>query len=216
MNVFKRIWTAIVDKRAAIEWAGIRKARKYQIDSKKIEWAFSVENKKTGQIKNYYRFKDPLDRPPLRHSSWVVKFEELRMGVTREFLFDWIKFALNDLDGGPNGQIKLSDIHAKIHDLKARLLLAPFEDHIYALASVEFFTLDETINDYIFNEQNEKIEFWKNSEDATAFFLRKPVAELIGFDNSSRKDLERHLKKGRDELKRQQIIFSLLNNEEKS
>ena len=65
--------------------------------------------------------------------------------------------------------------------LKQRLEWVVVPDHVYRLASVVFFDPSESPERYEIGYAKKKIERWKANDDVEAFFLLRPVQELIPF-----------------------------------
>jgi hypothetical protein len=208
MNIFKRIALAF-DNKAAEELVAIRKARKVRAFEKhEFEYCFSATGP-DGKTFKYYCFKDPINRPPRRHANWILRLDELRMGMKRENLLEFVMAIKEVMAGGKQG-IDLNKLYTLIGEIHARIEFAPYEDQMYYLAAAEFFTLDETLDDFVFHEQEAKIEIWKHDKNPADFFLQKPLSELIGFKFSSKGDLESHLKVTRlINLRQDQILKSL-------
>jgi hypothetical protein len=174
---------------------------------KPTEHAFTVTNRETGETREYYRLKDPFDRPPLRHLSWAVRMNELQMGMDKATIQEFIAEIRANLDGQRGATIRLSKVMQLAGEMENRMILAPHEEQIYWLAAVEYFEEGEDIIDFNFDLNKAKIDFWKSSETALDFFLRKPVAELIGWNELSRNSLADHLDRSRIELHRQKRVL---------
>lgn len=201
----------LFDRKAMAEAYASRFARtRFVLDKKKIEHAFTCENKKTKEIRTFYRFKDIMDMPPLRYSNWYARMNELSMGVDREYLLNLRDLMVENLSGS-KGTINLQQAGTYIDDLYARLMLAPNEDQIYYAASIEYFDLDEDLTDYNFNYNNDKIRFWKESHESLAFFLRKPVRELLGWEKTSKQAIQAHLTKAKLQIESSRLLIPSLS-----
>lgn len=132
--------------------------------------------------KVYYHFQDSFKIPAGRTLCALAIYEELRMRCNREYLEKHIK-ATEIILSDPK-KINIQAIALMNANLKERLALVPFPDHIYKLASVTFF--DETENpasyDFVYNKK--KIEEWKKDPALLDFFLQTQFQDLIPFSNS--------------------------------
>ena len=138
----------------------------------------------------------PEDLPAKRYQEFTVRFEEMRMACNREYLLHYVDAAKNLL-GGTKGEINLVDFHTLVWDLEQRLNLAPLEDHIYKIASVLYFDLNEELSTYNFEYNNEKIAKWKAHDGPPGFFFDKPMRDLCGLGKLSTGDLATFLKEGK-------------------
>lgn len=143
----------------------------------------------------YYQFVDPLSTPGLRGLSAVMYFEELRMRSTKDLQvqeMNFINAKCNELLdrhlSGASGNINLVDAIAAIQEIqKTQLYRKERMDFIiepelaYKFASVVFFDENESPNSFDQAYAKIKIERWKKHEQALDFFLRQPIARLIGF-----------------------------------
>jgi hypothetical protein len=129
----------------------------------------------------YYQFDSAFDMPINRAmaSTWI--FEELRMRVDREYLEKHVR-AMEILTNPKRGEgLNIGAIILLNRNLKERLELAPFPDHLFKLGSVSYF--DETENPYAYdikyNEQ--KIARWKASGEAEMldFFSQRLIPDLL-------------------------------------
>ena len=148
---------------------------------------------------DYYEPASIDELPPKRYSEWLVKFEEMRMGVDRDFLSKLVEGWAGSLDvevteGKSRGSLKLSENSRWLYELRARMQIVPNPNYVYALASVNYFTLDEDITCYDPQKQAEKIKFWEDNHEGLAFFLNKPVKSLMGLSEYSEADLKASLR----------------------
>lgn len=143
----------------------------------------------------YYQFVDPMAVPGLRGLSAVMFYEELRMRSTYELQVKEMNFIeakcdelLNFTLSGTTGKIDLVKAIEAIQEIKKtqvyrreRMNFIIEPELAYKFASVVFFDENESPYSYdaIYNKQ--KIERWKKHEPALDFFLRQPIARLIGF-----------------------------------
>jgi len=135
--------------------------------------------------KIYYHFADSFKVPAGRAICALAIYEELRMRCTADYLRKHI--AATDILLNPsNGKIRLSDLALLNNNLKERLELAPFPDHIYKLASVIFFDETESPFSYDFGYNAKKIEEWKKDSEIMDFFLTMQFQDLMPFGSMSK------------------------------
>lgn len=129
----------------------------------------------------YYHFEDTFKLPAGRALCALAIYEELRMRCTAEYLNKHI--AATEILINKN---KLNDLAIINNNLKERLTLAPFPDHIYKLASVIYFDEQESPFGYDFEYNRKKIERWKTDPDILNFFLTIQFQDLIPFGSISK------------------------------
>lgn len=145
------------------------KRNNYPNTQNQAEYAFA-----SGGI-DYYQLSDINNLPALRGMKTLVFFEEMRMKCSMEYL----KMHADAVDAillKPN--INIYDLKKLNDQLKQRLTIAVDLEAVYKLASIVFFDKNENIADYDYAYNAKKIARWKKNEGA-AFFLLKPVAELV-------------------------------------
>jgi len=126
----------------------------------------------------YFHFDDQFKIPTGRGLCALTVYEEFNMRCTREYLELHVKAFEVILNSNP---VKLT-VLAKINqNLKERLQLALFPDHIYKLASVVFFDETESPYNYDYAYNAKKIENWKASGGMLDFFLKTPLKDLIPY-----------------------------------
>lgn len=130
----------------------------------------------------YYHFTDSFKIPTGRSLCALAIYEELRMRCTREYLEKHIR-ATEIILSDPK-RLAIGTIAIMNQNLKERLSLVPFPDHIYKLASVTFFDKTESPYSYDFEYNRKKIEQWKKDPEILDFFLRQQFADLIPFSSS--------------------------------
>ncbi len=146
-----------------------------------IEEAFEV-----GGVK-YYQFSDIFQIPYERGLMALAVYEEVRMRCTREYLQKHVEACRALLHDDKIDIYKLNLINEQLGD---RLNLAFDAEHLYKLASVVFFDEKENPALYEADYCHKKIEFWKKNKELTAFFLQKPLVELIPFLKDADIDLQ--------------------------
>lgn len=128
---------------------------------------------------DYWCFDNAFDMPTAR--AWAASnyYIELEMRVD----VDYLKLHLEAVDKILSDPKKINiGALALIHNnLKERLSFAPFPEHIYKLASVVYFTKEESPYSYdsLYNEK--KIKRWKEDPEALAFFLNGPLQALVPY-----------------------------------
>jgi hypothetical protein len=149
-----------------------------------ITYAFTIGDR------HYFRYDDPLNTPYDRALKCLVYYKELDMNCDRDFLkahtaaFDKVlsgsKLTINDL-------VTLKQMNEQ---LKQRLELPKEPDLMYKLAAIVFFDQHENPMTYEFKYGENKIRFWKKNLSLNAFFLRKPLVELIPYLRYAGENLE--------------------------
>jgi len=142
--------------------------------------------------KKYYQFQDNFKMPTGRAIASMAIFAELKMRCNEEYLRMHIAATEKILNAG-SGKIKLTDLAQINNNLKERLNLAPFPDHIYKLASVIFFDETESPYGYDFEYNKKKIAEWKKDGDLLYFFLSVPFKDLIPIGALSKERAQSYL-----------------------
>lgn len=132
--------------------------------------------------KVYYHFEDSFKIPAGRSICALAIYEELRMRCNREYLEKHTK-AMSIILSDPK-KINIEAIAVMNKNLKERMDLVPFPDHIYKLASVTFFDETESPFSYDFAYNAKKIEEWKKDPEMLDFFLRTQFSDLIPFSST--------------------------------
>lgn len=131
----------------------------------------------------YYTFNDAFKMPAGRALCAVAIYEELRMRCTAEYLAKHVR-ATELLLSPSDKRLRLGELAQINQNLKDRLALAPFPDHIYKLASVTFFDENENPTSYDFAYNQRKIEKWKQDPAMLDFFLKTKFKDLMPSLNS--------------------------------
>lgn len=134
----------------------------------------------------YYHFTDSFKIPTGRALCALAIYSELQMRCTREYLEKHIK--ATELVLSDPKKISIQTIAVMNQNLKERLNLVPFPDHIYKLASVTFFDETESPYSYDFEYNKKKIDRWKKDPEMLDFFLRQQFSDLIPFSNTSKQN----------------------------
>lgn len=145
------------------------------------------------QGKTYYHFTDSFKVPTGRAICAVAVYAELQMRCTADYLRKHIE-ATETLLNAPAGKIKLTELAKINNNLKERLNLAPYPDHIYKLASVVFFDETESPFSYDFEYNKAKIELWKKDPELLDFFLTMPFKDLMPFGSMSKEHVKSYFR----------------------
>jgi len=145
-----------------------------------IEEAFKVGGK------TYYQFADLNNLPYKRGLMAFAIYNELDMRCTREYLLLHTD-ALNTILSKP--EINVFDIKRLNDQMKQRLSLETDVELMYKLASVAYFDKNENPEDYDSKYNEKKIADWKQNASVEAFFLSKPLMELIPYLNNANENL---------------------------
>lgn len=152
-------------------WPFKRKLKSYMLEGQyRVVEAFSLNGE------TYYMFDDQFKLPSGRGLCALTIYEEFNMRTTREYLEAHVRATEILLNSNP---IKLTAIAQINQNLKERLNLALFPDHIYKLASVVFFDKSESPYNYDYAYNAKKIEKWKAAGGTLDFFLKTPLKDLI-------------------------------------
>lgn len=141
----------------------------------------------------YYMFEDPLGVTTGRGLTSLVFMEELLMRCSVEYLKKYLEACDAILTNGT--RIDLPSLIRLNQDLKERVfLLGAVPEHVFKLASVVFFTKEESPFRYDHAYNRTKIEAWeKEGASMHDFFLKGPLGILLPFlkleDHNSEKYL---------------------------
>lgn len=127
--------------------------------------------------KTYFMFDDTFKIPTGRALCALAIYDEFRMRCTREYL-ELHTRAMEAILSDPK-KINVQAIAVINQNLKERLALVPFPDHVYKLASVTFFDESESPYGYDFKYNEAKITEWKRDPNMLDFFLRTQFKDLI-------------------------------------
>ena len=142
--------------------------------------------------KQYYQFEDINNMMTGRAFTAVDFYHELSMRITREYLEKHCEAMDKILDGT---EIKVMDI-AQLHiQMKERLTMILDSEVVYKIASVVYFTKDESPWSYDYKYNQKKIETGKKCELKDFFFMIR-VNDLITGINLSDQDFETFMKVG--------------------
>lgn len=151
-----------------------RPFRSYLLENKyRVIPAFELGGEK------FYMFDSQMEVPTGRQFAALTIYAEMECRMDREFMVafsDGLEKILDD----PK-KIKISAIAQMNIYLKERLSLMVPNEFVYRLASVVFFTKDESPYLYDFDYNKKKINRWKRDGATLDFFLKTPLVELIPF-----------------------------------
>lgn len=141
-----------------------------------IEFTFEFNGKE------YYSYTNTFNIPYQRALVAMSFYEEFNMRITREFLEAWIIACKVEFE---RPTIRILEISKLFNMIESRLDWVVEAETVYKIASVVFFTKEESPYKYdpIFNAK--KIKEWKKTSGVYDFFLRLPIQELVPFLNQS-------------------------------
>lgn len=146
----------------------------------------------------FYQFEDINQMMTGRAFTCVDYYHELAMRCTREYLQLHCD-KMDELLG--KDQITIVDV-AQLHiQLKERLTMIVDPDIVYKIASVVYFTKDESPWSYDFKYNQSKIDKWKSMELDDFFFMIR-VQDLIPIGDLSKVDFATYMKMGMEINKR--------------
>ena len=196
MNWFKRM----------IRWAERKKA--VQLDVKAV---FKADHHITEAFTlggvTYYQMDDVFNMPYERAMTALTFYDEFKSRIDRDFLKELLASIKTCINAKT---IELTKIVTLINFAEERLNWIHEPDLAYKLASVVYFDKTESpyVYDHLYNQK--KIENWKKHSTTHAFFLQKPLSELIPFLHASEVNLDSYseILQAQKELQ-QQFLSSL-------
>lgn len=150
-----------------------RKPKSYLLDDKyEIVPAFEWNGE------TYYMHKDPLNTLAGRGLTSMMFFEELLMRCDVNYLREYCQ-SVRVIFSDPK-KIDILKLAKITNHLEERInFLAAIPEHVYKLASVVFFTKNESPFRYDLKAGLEKVKAWEASDGMYDFFLRTPLMDLI-------------------------------------
>ena len=142
---------------------------------------------------NYYQFKDIAKIKCQRALTVNDFYNELTMRATRDFLIQHTEAVEKILN---SNNIDIFKVNTLNNQLKERLEMIYETDIIYKIASVVYFTKEESPYEYDDLVGREKIDLFKSQGDA--FFFKTLFKNLIGSVDISDKDLATYMKVGKE------------------
>lgn len=159
-----------------------RKKLRVYLTENKVKFVLAFEH---GGHK-YYQLENAFDMTAGRGLMAMTYYQEFQMRCDIEYLKKHVKAIDILLEQKTVKIIQLAEIHRNLRD---RLDLAPFPDHIYKLASVLFY--DET-EDYRFYDSAynlKKIAAWRADPDMLPFLVQAPLKNLMPFGDMPKENL---------------------------
>jgi hypothetical protein len=149
------------------------------------ELAFECKGKK------FYRMAHEFRMPTGRYKFLDAYLLEHELRMTPKMFNDYLD-KIEALLNGKGGVINLSQIAVTVHNMRthANLLFVP--DTIKKLASVVYFDDSEDLRDYDPEYGKKKIAIWE-TDDTYAFFLTKPIVELLNLEGTSVTSLQTYM-----------------------
>lgn len=139
----------------------------------------------------YYQIENAFQMATGRALCAITYYEEFRMRCDHDYLSKHCR-AIDLLLSDPK-KIMVGQIAILHENLKERVNLAPYPDHIYKLASVMFYDDTESAFSYDFRYNLEKIKRWKEDPELLPFLVSTPLRELMPFGEHAKRNLETFL-----------------------
>lgn len=128
----------------------------------------------------YYMHEDTMNTATGRGLTAMMFMDQLMMRCSENYLRLHVK-ACEEIFTNPK-KIDIPTLIRLNTNLKERVeLMTVFPDHVYKLASVVFFTKEESPFIYDLKYNEEKIKKWKQNEGIYDFFLQTPLKTLVPF-----------------------------------
>lgn len=189
-------------------WPFKRKLKSYMLNKEyKVVEAFKLDGIR------YFQFDDSFKIPTGRGLCALTIYEEFNMRCTREYLQAHVR-AVEIILSDPK-KININALAIIHRNLKERLDLAMFPDHVYKLASVTFFDESESPYNYDYQYNNKKIEKWKAAGGTLDFFMTTPLKDLMPFSQLQGENVNSFFQVGEqiDKLHREDLQGVLYNKE---
>ena len=139
---------------------------------------------------DYFTFSNIYSMPYQRSFCAISIYEEMQMRITKEYLNEWILAMKDQIN---NNEIKLTSIAELLYLLEERTNWAVDIESYLKLASIIYFTKEESPFVYDISYNKGKIERWKNSKDILSFFLQRPLRELMPLSETSPEVIQSYL-----------------------
>lgn len=143
------------------------------------------------QGKRYYTFDNAFDMTTGRGLQAMTIYDEFNMRADRSYLEKHCKAVETILNSSPVKLTQLAIIH---NNLKERLSLAPFPDHIYKLASVLFWDDSESPYSYDSVYNNRKIAAWRADPDMLPFLVKVPLRDFLPYTHTEEENLNTYFR----------------------
>lgn len=148
-----------------------------------ITYAFTWEGE------DYYCFENPFNMPWQRAYVSIAYYEELNMRITKEFLLNILLVMKEEIN---NPRPNLVEVVKYINILEDRTKYIVEPETLLKLASVYYFTKEESPVFYDLVYNNKKIAKWRKSKTLD-FFLQLPLKELAPLGTLSKETLRDYL-----------------------
>lgn len=135
---------------------------------------------------DYFCYENPLNMPWMRSFVAFEFMEEFNMRLTKDLL-SAILAAMKEEINKPVPQ--LTEVVKWINLIEERMEWVVEPETLLKLASVHFFTREESPIRYDLEYNNKKIQRWKNSK-VLDFFLQLPIKELAPFYNLPKESIQ--------------------------
>lgn len=158
-----------------------------------VEFAFECKGKK------YYRMSHEFRLPTGRYKFLDAYLIEHELRMSPKMFHDYLDKIEHDLNG-KGGTINLTRIAVTLHNMRthANLLFVP--DTIRKLAAVVYFDETEDLRDYSPDYGQKKIADWE-AEGKYAFFLTRPIVELLNLEGISVTSLQTYIQQAEETIK---------------
>lgn len=147
-------------------------------------YSFTIGDRK------YFRFDDLINVPYQRAMQALVYFRELGMNCDADYIEAHTNAVDNQFKGSKLTMDNIVAMKQLNEQLKVRLKLPKEPDLMYKMAAVTFFDQRENPDEYEFGYGERKIAFWKKNLTLSAFFLQRPLLELIPYLRHAGEDLK--------------------------
>lgn len=128
----------------------------------------------------YFMHKDPMNTCLGRGLITMAFYEEMLMRCDVAYLKEYCA-AIKAIFSNPN-KVDLAQLFKITNHLEERVnFLAAVPEHVYKLASVVFFTEDESAFYYDQERGMEKVKAWEAEPGMYDFFLKGPLVDLVPF-----------------------------------
>lgn len=157
------------------------------------KWALPSESPITYSFtwdgEDYYCFENPLNMPWQRSYVALGYYEEFNMRITKQMLLDILLVMKTEINNPRPG---ISEVVKYINILEERINYIVEPETLLKLASVYYFTKEESPVSYDLIYNNEKIKKWRKS-NTLDFFLQLPFKELAPLGTLSPEVIQTYL-----------------------
>lgn len=164
--------------------------------------------------KDYFYFVDPHNIPYQRGLVAMSFMEEVNMRITRDFLAYWVSAMKLEMNRGAS--IRMLEVARMMQMIEDRMNWVVEPETLYKIASVMFFTKEESILMYDVVYNRDKIKEWKQSNTKFDFFLQVPFQELFPFLTQSHESIIAYFKSGQAKMIEDFVILRQVLSQDKS